>query len=131
MGQIDDAYARRFFAAPVDRGKAIGDASTQFIWIGGRLVDAWPDSSDNKLYNRVRDSEVETLLVGGALDFSTPPQVAARELLPHLPNGKQVVLPNLGHTEDFWAYETGRFERCRALMASPEFEAAVAAVTDQ
>jgi hypothetical protein len=43
--------------------------------------------------------------VGGALDFSTPPQVARRELLPHLPNGQQVVLRNLGHTEDFWSYQ--------------------------
>jgi pimeloyl-ACP methyl ester carboxylesterase len=105
MGRIDDAYARRFFAAPVDRGRALGDASSTFVWIGGRLVDAWPTSPDDHLYNRVSDSKVGTLLVGGALDFSTPPEVAARELLPHLPNGHQVVLPNLGHTEDFWAYQ--------------------------
>ena len=42
------------------------------------------------------------LLVGGELDFTTPPQVAARELLPHLPNGHQVVLPGFGHTVSFW-----------------------------
>ena len=53
----------------------------------------------------MRDSRVETLLVGGALDFATPPQVATGELLPHLPNGHQVVLPNLGHADDFWTYE--------------------------
>jgi hypothetical protein len=43
--------------------------------------------------------------VGGALDFTTPPQIARRELLPYLPNGHQVVLPGLGHTTSFWAYE--------------------------
>src|SRR5262249_53256171 len=48
------------------------------------------------------DSNVETLLVNGALDFATPPQNAARELLPHLPNGRQVVLQDMGHTDDFW-----------------------------
>ena len=37
--------------------------------------------------------------------FATPPQNATRALLPHLPNGHQVVLANLGHTDDFWAYE--------------------------
>ena len=105
MGQIDDAYGRRFFAASVDRSRALGDASTEFVWVGGRLIDAWPDSPDNTLYNTVQHSNVETLLVGGELDFSTPPPVAARELLPQLPNGRQVVLPNLGHTEDFWAYQ--------------------------
>ena len=105
MGQIDDAYARHFFASPVDRGATLGSGFTEFVWAGGRLVDAWPSSPDDELYATVRDSNVETLLVGGALDFSTPPQVATRELLPHLPDGRQLVLPNLGHTEDFWAYE--------------------------
>ena len=53
----------------------------------------------------MRDSSVQTLLVGGNLDLATPPQTARRELLPHLPNGHQVVLPGLGHTDDFWSYE--------------------------
>jgi len=30
--------------------------------------------------------------------------------------------------EDFWAYATGRFDRCKALMNDPQFEAHVAAV---
>jgi TAP-like protein len=45
---------------------------------------------------------VETLLIGGALDFATPPQVATKELLPYLPNGHQVVLPGFGHSTSFW-----------------------------
>ena len=53
----------------------------------------------------MQDSNVETLLIGGNLDFATPPQNATRELLPHLANGRQVVLSNLGHADDFWAYE--------------------------
>ena len=47
-------------------------------------------------------SNVETLLIGGALDFPTPPQSATKELLPTLPNGRQVVLPGFGHTTSFW-----------------------------
>ncbi len=46
----------------------------------------------------VRDSDVETLVIGGKLDFATPPQWATRELLPHLPNGHEVVLDDFGHT---------------------------------
>ena len=57
---------------------------------------------DDDEYDRVRTSNVETLLIGGELDFATPPQNATKELLPHLPNGHQVVLPGLGHTTDFW-----------------------------
>ena len=48
---------------------------------------------------------METLLIGGNLDFATPPQNATRKLLPHLANGRQVVLSDLGHADDFWAYE--------------------------
>lgn len=31
--------------------------------------------------------------------------------------------------EDFWAYATTRFDRCRALMATPEFHAHIEAIT--
>lgn len=103
MARADAAHVRRFAALPEGRRLRLGSASNEFLWGGGRVLDAWPASPDEKLYDRVRDSNVETLLVGGELDVSTPPQVAARELLPHLPNGRQVVLPGLGHTEDFWA----------------------------
>ena len=103
MARTDAVYAKRFF--PANRGSALGSDFTKFVWADGGLVRAWPANPDEKLYNRVQDSNVETLLVGGALDFTTPPQIARRELLPHLPNGHQVVLPKLGHTGDFWSYE--------------------------
>ncbi|WP_373503025.1 phosphotransferase [Aestuariivirga sp.] len=35
---------------------------------------------------------------------------------------------NQNPVDDFWAYATNRFERCKALMASPEFSKHVAAV---
>jgi hypothetical protein len=105
MGLSDAGYARRFFASPADHGAKFGSATTEFVFGGGRLVDSWPVSPDHALYDRVPHSKVETLLVGGELDFSTPPQVATRELLPHLPNGQEIVLPKLGHTEDFWTYQ--------------------------
>lgn len=35
---------------------------------------------------------------------------------------------NKNPADDFWAYATGRFERCKALMSTPEFAAHVAAV---
>jgi pimeloyl-ACP methyl ester carboxylesterase len=111
VGRSDAAYARRFFAAHADRGSVIGAPGTDLIWAGGRLLDAWPASPDENEYTHVRDSRVETLLVGGALDFATPPQNATRELLPHLPNGHQVVLAGLGHSDDFWEYEPAAAKR--------------------
>jgi predicted RND superfamily exporter protein/pimeloyl-ACP methyl ester carboxylesterase len=103
-GRIDAAYARRFYASHANRG-LIGSPLTDLIWANGRLLDAWPANPDENKYTRVQDSDVETLLVGGKLDFATPPQNATRELLPHLPNGREVVLDNFGHADDFWAYQ--------------------------
>jgi uncharacterized membrane protein YdfJ with MMPL/SSD domain/pimeloyl-ACP methyl ester carboxylesterase len=118
-GRSDAAHARRFFARHADQGSVIGSPLTDFIWADGRLLDAWPASPDENEYTRVRDSNVETLLIGGKLDFATPPQNATRELLPHLPNGREVVLDNLGHSDDFWAYEPDANKRLiNAYLAS-------------
>ena len=64
-------------------------------------MDSWPDALDSHLYEHVHQSNLETL-VGGTLDFATPPNFAKDELLPALPNGYQVVLSEFGHTTDFW-----------------------------
>ena len=106
VGRADAVHARRFFASQANRGSVIGSPGTDFLMAGGRLYDSWPASPDEKLYTRVRSSNVETLLIGGRLDVATPPQNATRELLPHLPNGHEVVLPDIGHTDDFWTYQT-------------------------
>lgn len=111
VGRSDAASARRFFATHADRGSPIGSPGTDLIWAGGRLLDSWPASPDENEYTRVRDSKVETLLVGGSLDVATPPQWATRDLLPHLPNGRQVVLRGLGHTDDLWVYQPAAADR--------------------
>ncbi len=36
---------------------------------------------------------------------------------------------NANPADDFWAYAVGRFERCKALMSTPGFDADVAAIT--
>jgi pimeloyl-ACP methyl ester carboxylesterase len=96
MGQADDRAAQRYFSSGEHH------AGTDFIWGGGELVAGWPSSPEDGEYDRVRTSKVETLLIGGALDFATPPQVATKELLPYLPNGHEVVLAGIGHTTSFW-----------------------------
>jgi hypothetical protein len=75
------------------------------------MVDAWPAAPDENEYSQVRTSNVETLLIGGELDFSTPPQVTTKELLPYLPNGHEVVLPGIGHTGTFFAVQPAASSR--------------------
>jgi pimeloyl-ACP methyl ester carboxylesterase len=105
VARIDAAYGRRLFASGAGRGSIMGNPGTEFLWSGGRLLNAWPANPDEKEYNSVRNSNVRTLLINGQLDFAAPPENATRQLLPHLPNGHQVVLPKLGHADDFWVYE--------------------------
>jgi pimeloyl-ACP methyl ester carboxylesterase len=111
VGRSDAVYARRFFATDANRGSVIGSPGTDFYMAGGRLYDSWPPSRDENQYTRVQPSKVETLLIGGRLDFATPPQNATRKLLPHLPNGHEVVLPDIGHSDDFWTYQTAASNR--------------------
>jgi pimeloyl-ACP methyl ester carboxylesterase len=107
FGRADDQAARDYFSSGAQGdGTNICHAATTYVWGGGRLADAWPAAPDENQYSKVRTSNVETLLVAGELDFSTPPQVMTKELLPYLPNGQQVVLPGLGHTGSFFAIQS-------------------------
>ena len=105
VARTDVRYARRYFASHRGRGSILENAGTSFLWAGGRLLDAWPANPDENEYGRVQQSNVETLVINGNLDFATPPQTASRELMPYLTNGRELVLPGLGHTDDFWSYE--------------------------
>ncbi len=105
IGRSDATYAKHFYASGANRGSLISAAGNDLIWAGGSLVDAWPANPDENEYTHVQNSNVPTLLIGGNLDFATPPENATSELLPHLANGRQVVLSNLGHSDDFWPYE--------------------------
>jgi pimeloyl-ACP methyl ester carboxylesterase len=100
--RLDAQAARDYFSTGEALDSSLARAATAFGWGGGRLTDAWPVTPDEDEYREVRTSNIETLLVGGELDVATPPQWATRDLLPHLPNGRQVVLPGFGHSTSFW-----------------------------
>lgn len=100
---IDFQAARDYFSSGEDFSANLGRAATAFNWGGGRLVEAWPSAKGVGEYAQVQTSEVETLLISGELDTSTPPRIAAEQLLPYLPNGHQVVLVGLVHSPSFWA----------------------------
>jgi pimeloyl-ACP methyl ester carboxylesterase len=103
FGNIDADAAPAYFAAAGPEGYAnFGLAATASGWAGGQLADAWPIAPETRQYRQPRTSQVETLLIGGTLDFATPPQKATNELLPYLPNGHEVVLEGIGHNSSFW-----------------------------
>ncbi len=105
IGLADAQLAERYFSSGADRGSIIGNPLAEFLWGAGGLVHAWPANPGENQYTSVQNSSVPTLLIGGTLDFETPAQNSTKELLPHLSNGHQVILPGLGHVDDFWPYE--------------------------
>jgi pimeloyl-ACP methyl ester carboxylesterase len=105
IGMADAQPVERYFSSGADRGSIIGNPLGEFLWGAGGLVHAWPANPGEDQYTSVQNSTVPTLLIGGTLDFETPAQNATTELLPHLPNGHQVILSGLGHSDDFWYYE--------------------------
>jgi pimeloyl-ACP methyl ester carboxylesterase len=105
IGMADAHPAERYFSSGTGQGSIIGNPATEFFWGAGGLVHAWPANPSENQYTSVQNSSVPTLLIGGTLDFETPAQNATKELLPHLPNGHQVILSGLGHAVDFWHYE--------------------------
>ena len=105
IAMADAQPAERYFSSGGGGGSIIGNPFTEFLWGAGGLVHAWPANPGENQYTSVQNSNVPTLLIGGTLDFATPAQNATKELLPHLPNGHQVILSGLGHVGDFWSYE--------------------------
>src|SRR3954454_6240602 len=103
-GQIDNRYATDYYANGGDHGSILGNAFTDSLWGNGGLVGSWPHSPEVDKYTTLQPTNVPTLLISGDVDFATPAPFAT-EMLPSLRDGHQVVLHNLGHTEDTWNYD--------------------------
>lgn len=100
---IDAEAGREYFSSRTRDLSNMGYAATAAAWGGGQWIDRWPATAEDAAYRQVRASPVPTLLIGGELDVSTPPQVASQQLLPSLSNGHEVVLSGFGHSPSFWA----------------------------
>jgi pimeloyl-ACP methyl ester carboxylesterase len=105
--QLDADPAARYFSSTAGHGSVIGDPGSDVLWAGGALASAWPANPSRSQYATVPASDVPTLLIGGTVDVQAPAQNAARELLPQLRAGHQVILSELAHTTDFWNFDQG------------------------
>ena len=106
VARADTGAAEAYFGkGPHRKDSILGNAGTEFLYAGGGVTHAFPPAPDDNEYSRVRDSSVPTLLVNGTLDFATPPKFGVQELLPHLRNGKKLLLAQMGHSGTFWSYE--------------------------
>lgn len=97
-GSADYDPARDYQAELDPADSIIGSPTGVLIW--EPAARGWPVKLIPDELRQVQPSNVEALLVSGSVDFSTPPQFATDELLPYLPNSRQVILAEMGHTED-------------------------------
>jgi pimeloyl-ACP methyl ester carboxylesterase len=77
----------------------LGSPMSKLEW-GSVTIESWPMQLIPEEFRKLRNSNVETLLLSGSIDFSTPSEYATKELLPYLKNGKQVILSEYGHFGD-------------------------------
>ncbi len=95
MGQFDPARDYRVELNPPD--SIIGSPVTIICYA---QYGVWPVKPIPEEYRQVQPSDVETLLVSGNIDFDTPAEFAAEELLPSLSKGQQVIVSEYGHVSD-------------------------------
>ncbi|MGD8404100.1 MAG: alpha/beta fold hydrolase [Anaerolineales bacterium] len=93
--------ARDYFAEMNPPGSILGAPQSEIAWSPLYFSD-WPATLIPAEYRQVQASDVETLLVSGSVDSTTPARYATEELLPSLGNGQQVILSEFGHVADVW-----------------------------
>jgi hypothetical protein len=98
-GTIDVPVGLEYLAETNLGASILGTPGSTWMFAG---ASAWPASPLPQEALQVQPSDVETLMVSGTIDFSTPPQFARDEVLPFLSKGQYVTLAEFGHTDDVW-----------------------------
>ncbi|MCP4380131.1 MAG: alpha/beta hydrolase [Hyphomicrobiales bacterium] len=86
----------------------MGSPIAQLLW---PFTASWTQTQMPEEYRTAQPSDVDTLIINGNLDFSTPAENATAELLPLLSNGHEVILTDMGHTDDFWTAQPAAAEQ--------------------
>ncbi len=95
-----DFDSARNYCAEMDLSDTpLGSPMSKILW-GPLSYGRWPMKQLPEEFRKLQRSDVETLLLSGSVDFSTPAEYATGELLPCLRNGKQVFLSECGHVND-------------------------------
>ena len=99
-GSIDYDPARDWITEMNLPDSVMGSPTSLLVGGAAQLRGGWPIAPMPEAFHSVQPSDVETLLISGSIDYSTPVQFASEELLPALSNCKQVVLAEHGHVND-------------------------------
>ncbi len=131
-GYSADFDSERDYSKLAAPDSIMGSPIAQLLW---PIAENWPMTLMPEEYRQVQPSAVDTLIINGNLDFSTPAENATNELLPVLENVHEVILTDLGHTDNFWYaqpeasahllrtyFDTGDMDRSRFKHQPVNFE---------
>ncbi len=82
-----------------DSESAVAISPLSGLWWETALPGGWPILPIPPEYCRLDTISAEVLIANGNLDFSSPPEYIFNEVMPHLKNGRFVVLSNMGHMD--------------------------------
>ncbi len=105
-GSVDYDPERDWITDMDPPNSILGSPTSFFVGAAIQLSGGWPVAPMPDEFHEVQPSEVETLLVSGSIDYSTPSHYATEELLPALKNGEQVILSEFGHFSDVWDFQS-------------------------
>lgn len=92
---------RDYFNEMEPQNSIIGSPLGKLSW-GSHQLGGWPIKSIPKEFRTLQHSDVETLILSGSIDFSTPAEFSTNELLPYLSKSKQIILSEMGHVSDIF-----------------------------
>ena len=99
-GSIDYDPARDWIRDMNPPDSVLGSPISLLVGGAIQLRGGWPIPPMPEEFSTMQPSDVETLLISGSNDYSTPAQFAEEELLPTLSNGEHVLLSEFGHVND-------------------------------
>lgn len=103
--------SRDFVTEMASDGTLLGSPHAQLMW-GSLQHSDWPKSVLPAPYTQLQNTDIQTLILSGNRDFSTPAEYARDDLLPYLPNGQQIVISEAGHTVDLWTLHNDAVVKC-------------------
>jgi len=109
-GSVDFDSTKNYSAEMESLNGFFGSPLSKLLW-GSLNYGRWPIHQLPSEFRTLQRSDVETLLLSGSIDFSTPSVFATKELMPNLPNGKQIILQEYGHVGDVWKVKPEVTER--------------------
>ncbi|HOC52759.1 MAG TPA: alpha/beta fold hydrolase [Caldisericia bacterium] len=101
---------RDYFSEMEPPDAILGAADSKLVWGCTQFFTKLPIKSIPEEFRKVQNSDVETLLISGSVDFSTPAENATKKLLPELSHGKQIIFSEMGHCGDLWSLQPKAFE---------------------